>query len=246
MFAKAGIHRHLKTHLKQKEAENERGKSYLLKVEGCSRNFSAYFLSLWVDGETEMEEIDNFLRDIWLECCGHLSAFTSPQAKPQNVVDEFHKMQRENPNMEALELFDKWLAQNQKESNEIPMTRKAKAVFSKAPKLKYEYDFGSTTSLQLIVLGEYKVKADDRIVLLSRNEPLDWLCDSCKKLPATQICTAEWDGEIMFCDKCAKKHDKTCPDFEDCALPVVNSPRMGICSYTGGCIDQERDEPDCF
>jgi hypothetical protein len=111
MFAKAGINRHLKTHLKQKEAENERGKSYLLKVEDCSRNLSDY---------------------------------------------------------------------------------------------------------------------------------LEWLCDSCQKLPATQICTAEWDGN-MFCDKCAKKHAKTCPDFEDCALPVVNSPRLGICTYAGGWIDTERD-----
>ncbi|MDR1882289.1 MAG: hypothetical protein LBR26_05850 [Prevotella sp.] len=137
--------------------------------------------------------------------------------------------------------FDKWLAQNESENNEIPMTRKVKTVFSKEKKLKYAYGFGSTTSLQLIVLGEYKVKADGRIVLLSRDEPLEWLCDSCQKLPATQICTAEWNAESMFCDKCAKEHAKTCSDFEDCALPVVNSPRMGICAYTGGWIDTERD-----
>jgi hypothetical protein len=46
----------------------------------------------------------------------------------------------------------------------------------------------------------------------------------------------------LFCDKCAKKHAKKCEDFEDyAALPVVNSPRMGVCAYEGGCIDTERD-----
>jgi hypothetical protein len=47
----------------------------------------------------------------------------------------------------------------------------------------------------------------------------------------------------MFCEKCAKKHAKECEDFADgyAVMPVVNSPRMGVCAYEGGCIDTERD-----
>jgi hypothetical protein len=47
----------------------------------------------------------------------------------------------------------------------------------------------------------------------------------------------------MFCEKCAKKHAKECEDFADgyTVMPVVNSPRMGVCAYEGGCIDTERD-----
>jgi protein-arginine kinase activator protein McsA len=72
---------------------------------------------------------------------------------------------------------------------------------------------------------------------------LEWLCYTCKKEPATQICIAHgWGKENYFCDKCATKHAKECPDFEDYAsLPVVNSPRMGVCVYMGGVIDKERD-----
>ncbi|MDR1878106.1 MAG: hypothetical protein LBQ64_00905 [Bacteroidales bacterium] len=123
------------------------------------------------------------------------------------------------------------------------MNRKAKTVFHKDLKLEYEYDFGSTTMLSLNVVEEYQVKADKKIVLLSRNEPLELLCDLCKKEPATQICTVHgWDEDSLFCDKCAKKHAKKCPDFDDYAsLPVVNSPRMGVCCYAGGSIDVERD-----
>ena len=50
------------------------------------------------------------------------------------------------------------------------------------------------------------------------------------------------DSESMFCTECAKKHAKTCSDFADyAAMSVVNSPRMGVCSYDGGIIDKERD-----
>jgi hypothetical protein len=109
--------------------------------------------------------------------------------------------------------------------------------------LEYEYDFGSSTDLLITVMDEYPVKADEKIVLLSRNEPLEWLCDSCKKEPATQICPVhDWDEDSMFCDKCAKKHAKKCSDFEEyAAMPAVNSPRRGVCAYTGGRIDTERD-----
>jgi hypothetical protein len=45
-----------------------------------------------------------------------------------------------------------------------------------------------------------------------------------------------------LCDTCAQKHAKKCEAFADYAsVPVVNSPRMGVCGYEGGKIDKERD-----
>jgi hypothetical protein len=86
-------------------------------------------------------------------------------------------------------------------------------------------------------------QCDEQIVLLSHNEPLELLCHTCQKEPATQLCTVHnWNNDRIFCDKCAKKHAKKCSDFSDYAdMPIVNSPRMGICCYTGGSIDKERD-----
>ena len=43
--------------------------------------------------------------------------------------------------------------------------------------------------------------------------------------------------------KCAKKHKKTCSDFSDFEMPIVNSPRMGVCAYSGGSIDTKGDGP---
>ena len=128
-------------------------------------------------------------------------------------------------------------------NGEIPKDRKVKAGLAKNMKIDYEYDFGSTTSLQLTVVEEYAIKADKDIVLLSRNEPPEILCETCGKEPAIQICSVCIGYEKnAFCKKCAKQHAKTCNDFSDyAAMPVVNSPRMGVCGYEGGTIDTKRD-----
>lgn len=128
-------------------------------------------------------------------------------------------------------------------NDEISMNRKIHAVFSKGLKLDYDYDFGSTTSLQLTVVDEFPVQADKPVVLLSRNEPLEIVCDHCGKEPAIYVCSVCMGYEkSAFCKKCSKLHAKTCPDFSDYSTaPVVNSPRMGVCGYGGGRIDKERD-----
>ncbi|MDR0835212.1 MAG: hypothetical protein LBN11_01350, partial [Tannerella sp.] len=217
------------------------GFSFLLKIEQHPRwGKSPYFLSLWVNSEAKMKDVDQFLRDIWLECCGHLSAFRNPQARRSGGgmwgLFEAEELLEQGKMKEYEKLMEKT-------SGEIPMSQKVKNVFHTDLKLEYEYDFGSTTALLLTVVAAFPIKADKKIVLLSRNEPAEWLCDLCKTAPATQICAVHiWDEDSMFCDKCAKKHAKVCEDFADyAAMPVVNSPRMGVCAYEGGVIDQERD-----
>jgi len=97
--------------------------------------------------------------------------------------------------------------------------------------VRYEYDFGSTTELRLRALAERTGRADKktRVRLLARNESPRFTCDECGQ-PATRICPFS-DGENPFvCDAHSDQH--VCDDA-DCHLPVVNSPRMGVCGYTG-------------
>lgn len=240
-YAKAGINRHLKTHLQEKAFTNAKGNSYLVKVEQGSHYGSGlpYFLSLWVDGNATMKDIDNFLRDIWLECCGHMSAFRDPAVRGNGGMWSFFEAE-ELLEAGKIKEYEKLMEET---SGEIPMSRKVSKVLYPDQKLEYEYDFGSTTELTVTTLAEYPCKADSKIVLLSRNEPLDIRCDACGKAPATEICTIHgWGEDSLFCPTCAKKHAKICNDFKDYAsMPVVNSPRMGVCGYTGGGIDIERD-----
>jgi len=100
-----------------------------------------------------------------------------------------------------------------------------------AYKLSYEYDCGSTTELVLRVVGcrEHGTRRG-AVELLARNDPPGVTCQRCGAQPATQLCTeCVWNGNGWMCQACAKRHE--C-GTEMC-LPAVNSPRAGVCGYTG-------------
>ena len=98
-------------------------------------------------------------------------------------------------------------------------------VLSPGMKFTHEYDFGSTTHLALRVVGEREGKASQqRVRLLSRNEPPQVLCERCKKKPAAWVDVFE--DYAWCCEKCIE-------NTEEGVLPVVNSPRVGVCGYTG-------------
>lgn len=240
-FSKSGIGRHLQKHIQDKVLLSQSGKSFMLKVEQNPKwGSTPYFLMLWIDGETKIQKLDSFLRQIWLECCGHMSSFTNPKMVNRGGMFDFFGANNFLEHGNAKE-YEKFVEES---SGEIGMSKKANKTLSKDLKLIYQYDFGSTTELLVTVINEFPIKADDSIVLLSRNEPPNLPCDLCGNEAATQICAvcASYKDEVLFCKKCAKKHAKTCDDFaEYAAMPVVNSPRMGVCAYEGGRIDKKRD-----
>ena len=96
----------------------------------------------------------------------------------------------------------------------------------------HEYDFGSTTELKLRVLGEREEPLPARtpaVTLLARNQPPEAVCDMCGE-PATQICTeCIYEEGGLLCAAHAGNH--ACG--EEMLLPLVNSPRAGVCGYTG-------------
>ena len=154
-----------------------------------------YWLHLKVASNAKLEVLDQFLRDIWLECCGHLSAFRY-------------------------------------KGTELAMGRKLEDVFTPGMELLHEYDFGSTTELLVKVVDTYEgpMEKNKPVEILSRNEAPEIPCDECGKAPAVQICTeCQWNEGGWLCEACAETHE--C--HEDMRLPVVNSPRTGVCGYTG-------------
>jgi len=98
-------------------------------------------------------------------------------------------------------------------------------------KFLYEYDYGSTTALVLKVVAlREQGLPKGAVQLLARNEAPRVNCRRCGIQPATQICTeCAWNGEGWLCEACAVAHE--CGD--EMCLPVVNSPRVGVCGYTG-------------
>ena len=179
-------------------------KSCLQKGEGNTRLFHImvdglyqpeYWLHIEISASTKLKDLDQFLRDIWLECCGHLSEF--------EIEGGIYEGDRR-----------------------IALSK----LLSPGIEFYHVYDFGSSTELRLKVISERKGKAGkDKVRILARNEMPAIRCE-CGKT-AKWICTeCMWEGEGWLCDDCTKEHE--CG--EEMLLPVVNSPRVGVCGYEGG------------
>ena len=154
-----------------------------------------YWLLIEANANAKLKHIDALLRQLWLECCGHMSAFRVAR-------------------------------------RELAMSTTAAVAFGRAgTKLEYEYDFGSTTALTGELVGKrHGAITRAPVRLLARNEPPAWRCAACKAL-ATTICPYCIDaGDDLFCDAHAEAHEHA---GEEVYLPVVNSPRMGVCGYAG-------------
>ncbi len=154
-----------------------------------------YWLLLEVRTNARLEKLDALLREVWLECCGHMSAF---------------RMGREEVSM----------------GSEVGVLARA----DRQP-LHYEYDFGSTTALRAKVVSTRRGALGRAAVrVLARNDAPMWDCVKCSK-PATLICPFCVErGPHVLCAAHALEHEHA---DEGVYLPVVNSPRMGVCGYTG-------------
>jgi hypothetical protein len=116
------------------------------------------------------------------------------------------------------------------DSREKSMKVRLENVLTAGAKFSHEYDFGSTTHLSLKVVSEEEGGlAGQKIRVLARNEPPPIACEKCGQ-PAVQVCVqCLYAGEGWLCEKCASEDE--CGD--EMFLPVVNSPRVGVCGYTG-------------
>jgi Plasmid pRiA4b ORF-3-like protein len=208
--------RHLEACQQRASAEAQAGgrqkaqktRKFHLMVEG--RDLPMYWMHLDVTASTTLATLDRFLRDTWLECCGHLSAFEIGGVR--YAIDAG--------------LDDEW------GMDEKSMRVRLDKGFSPGQSCSYEYDYGTTTELKLKVIAERDVEAKGKgkaIQVLARNTPPVILCEECGK-PATNVCSqCIFEGKGWLCDDCAEEHE--CG--EEMLLPVVNSPRVGMCAYTG-------------
>lgn len=164
-----------------------------------------YWLQLDVGTATTLRELDRFLRDLWLECCGHLSAFKIGGRSFASTPDP-----------------SRWGAEKER-----GMEARISALVD-VPSWGYEYDYGTTTALRVRPAG-MRLGSARGARLLARNLPPRLRCVECGE-PAKQVCSlCRWEDGGLYCAKHAKKH--ACG--EDYLLPVVNSPRVGMCGYSG-------------
>ena len=171
---------------------------YYLRVQ------DAYHKEFWLDlemrGSSTLNDLDFYLRGIWLECCGHLSQFS----------------------------VGGW------GGGEISKKRKLSEVFQLGVELTHIYDFGtsSETLVKAMETREGKPTTSHPIALMARNRMPEAQCLECEQ-PAKWLCMEcliEEDKWGTLCDEHMSTHPHG--NYGE-PIPLVNSPRLGMCGYDG-------------
>lgn len=191
-FTKRTIVGHLDVCKKRKEKKTSDVQGLRLSI------YDAWIKDFWliveVDKLAKFKELDQLIRDVWVECCGHLSMFGDYSAK-------------------------------------IGKTRVIFDTVQSGDSIPYVYDFGTSTELEIKVLGytKYKLVGKKHVEVIARNYMPFVLCVECDNKHATHICTECSDEQLAFlCKNCVKKHDE---DKGCYILEIANSPRSGVCGY---------------
>ena len=201
---KAAMIRHLKSCAPRHDLPvGEPETLYHLRV---ASGIPLYWLDLEAEESATLFDLDQFLREIWLECCGHMSAFHLAGVEYLVYVGEPFGHLHEQHDMEV-ELAE---------------------VLTPGLEFEYTYDFGTSTRLRLRAVGTRRGVAESPLTLLARNEPPVWPCGLCGR-PATGLCSlCLAEGTTAFwCAEHCREHACSAGAL----LAVTNSPRMGVCAY---------------
>lgn len=196
---------HLEKCAKREEAikkaeKSQRSPQKLFHLRAKNPYTLEFWLDLEVKGSARLRDLDEYLREIWLECCGHLSEFS------------------------CRDFF----------ADKISMQKEIEDVFKQEKAIYHSYDFGTTseTVVELISAREGKPLSANPMFLMSRNEMPEEKCLECKKI-ATHICIEclyENEKGWLYCDEHTEEHP--CDEYGE-PMPLVNSPRLGMCGYEG-------------
>jgi hypothetical protein len=181
----------------------EKIEGYLVQIAWAEQP-NLYWMFVALPKGVSLGALDRFLRDIWLECCGHLSRFSIGNRRYMSHTESGYPSQS--------------------------MKNKMSQLLTPGMEFAYVYDMGSSTELELEVIETIAACPAKQITLLIKNDLPTFPCTSCKK-PSTIICS--YCGETT-CTGCSKDHSCAVNEGDTYMLmPLVNSPRSGVCGYEG-------------
>ena len=218
-YTRAGILRHLQACKERKSSvSKEIGKRRCryFEIAISDKYLKEYWLIIEANENTTLKVLDEFIRDIWVECCDHLSMFICNDVQYESCPDTHRFFVKPAKNMNF----------------------RLKDVVEVGDTMFYAYDFGSTTQLVIKIHscrdGE---KRNNEIVILSRNNPLKIVCSKCGKNEARFVNPQAYyyDESPFWCEDCLKNDNADEEEYceSDFFLPICNSPRMGVCGYEG-------------
>ena len=181
-------------------SNGNQNRSFILKI--VDEDVHRYWMFVKMSETATLDDLDDILRDVWLECCGHLSMFKIANIKYEQSTDFNKEYGTKNSNIQV------------------------NKILIKDMKFNYTYDLGSETTLGITV---YDIHHDysppkNKVEILIRNNQIDHSCKLCGKKAELICAECYYDEEIFLCESCEDKHGHI-------TRPVANSPRMGVCGY---------------
>ena len=203
-----------------------------------------HWMEIAVRADATLQELDRFLRSVWLECCGHLSHF--------DIGGVVYSMMVPRPGDDF-----EFLPMDEHEEQWRHMGKTVGTAIKPATWFEHQFDYGTTTDLDLRHVHEFEGLAQvlgpsqpwhgGKIVVLARNLSL-MPCRECRRPAQWRMLSEEdehddpddelgdweddeflfWDEDYdlvpnTFCDECAPV------DGSFTVLP--NSPREGANCY---------------
>ena len=104
-----------------------------------------------------LEQMDRFLRETWLECCGHLRAFQFGPLQVSSTLDSEMANSINDIDMTPL----------------INMESEITQVLMPGFSVNHQYDFGTTSVTTLTCRSIYPLRAKPAITVVARNNPSD-------------------------------------------------------------------------
>lgn len=174
---------HIEICFSQNPLEPSQANAFYVKVQWPHKK-PIYWIYLAVPFKSTLSDLDDFLRDCWLECCGHLSQFIIRQ---EHYTSDYEYADFPLP------------------YSELSMKIKVNKILNPGLKFTHEYDFGTTTELLLETVGLMKLANPKKIFLLMQNEIPLFKCSTCDH-QATLCVEANY-----YCKKCGKDEEYVLP-----------------------------------
>lgn len=203
-YSGSGMTRHIKECARKHRAPGD-AEYFLIRV--SDESDPDFWMYLEVKADASLKQVDQFLREAWVDCCGHISAFF--------IKDEMY-------------------ASACSGAEQRSMSAKLDGLIKNGSKFRYVYDFECSTELKLQVVDQYTARnRRKKVELLARNIMPVYACVCCGK-PAQLVFRpgGEAVSEAAYCAECAQNMDEP-------MLPLLNSPRTGVCSYGMWLMDDD-------
>ncbi len=97
-YSKAGFAKHILSNHSYAGADSQ--DCAVLKVEGADDK--SYWLYVDIALTSTLQPLDSFLRDIWLECCGHLSNFYAIGIEQIGKSKKYHFCPKASPSITTM------------------------------------------------------------------------------------------------------------------------------------------------